>query len=106
MLDIASNEVKPSSDYSLCACVCIDGLTMLWQIIKNRISKLDMVGLLPDLGKVEYPAYELCISGKMIKKIAPKRNRSSKIFNYNTFRHLWTIECPKQNKGRIFHYIH
>ena len=84
LLDAPNDEIKSCSHYFVCVNVCMDGLAMLWHmrlwhINKNRISRMVRVGLLPDLGKVEYPTCEPYLSGKMVKKPFPKGTRSSKI---------------------------
>ena len=76
---LINDEIKSSSHAFVCVNVCMDGLAMLWHmrlghINKNRIIRIVRDGLLPDLGKVEYPMCEPCLSGKMVKKTMSKRN--------------------------------
>ena len=64
----------------------MDGLAMLWHmrlghINKNRIIRIVRDGLLPDLGKVEYPICETYLNGKMVKKPFPKGTRNSKLLD-------------------------
>lgn len=67
----------------MCLNMCIDGLVMLWHmrlwhINKNIISRMVRDELLPDLGKVECPICEPCLSEEMVKKLFPKATRSLK----------------------------
>ena len=57
---------------------------MLWHMRLGHINKDIIIiifrdGLLPDLGKVEYPTCEPYLSGKMVKKPFPKGTRNSEI---------------------------
>lgn len=63
----------------------------LGHINKDRISRLVWDNLLPNVGKVEYPVCEPCISEKMVKKPFPKGDQKFIITNHCSFRYIRTI---------------
>ena len=71
------------------------GLALLWHyrlghINKTRITRMVRDELLPDIGKVEYPTCEPCLSGKMVKKPFPKGTRNAELLDL-IHRYMWTL---------------
>ena len=79
-VDTSKVAIKSSSNYSVCVNECVNDFALLWHyrlghINKNKITRMVRDRLLPDIGKVEYPTCEPCLSGKIIKKPFPKGTR-------------------------------